>query len=156
MNIQYAYRVAASYDFNRDGVIDTFGLGKEIAFDRDAKKRTDWNRDGKVTVDEFAQSLARNDIYIGYDREVHSNNPYGQPGYGYPYPGGGSPYYPGQPGPITYPGSGYGYGNGGFGNIVGGAVVGGAIGYAADGRNGLETGAVIGGFIGALGNLFGN
>lgn len=165
INLQNAYRVAASYDFNRDGYIKTGGLfGKEIEFDRNAKRITDTNRDGHVTVQEFAESLARGDVMIGYDREVHSTNPFGpgQPGYPKPgYPGGGSPYYPGAGGPVTYPGSGYGYGGGyyggnqgGFGNIVGGAAVGGAIGYISGGSNGLEKGAVIGGFLGALGNLF--
>jgi len=40
-----------------------------------------------------------------------------------------------------------------MGNVAAGAVVGGAIGYIADGKNGLGTGAVIGGVIGAIGSL---
>jgi hypothetical protein len=167
MNLAYAYRVAASYDYNRDGVIRTSPIGRELDFDWDAKKRTDWNHDGRISIDEFANALARQDVFVGYDREVHSTNPYGvQPGY--PYPGGGSPYYPGTPGPVTYPGSGYGYGGGygggyyggGYGysdtmgNIATGAVVGGAIGYVSGGRNGLGTGAAIGGILGAIGSIF--
>lgn len=164
MNLPYAYRVAASFDYNRDGFIKTGIIGRELEFDNDAKRRTDFNRDGKISIDEFAHALNRGDVFVGFDREVHSNNPFGQPGPQYPYPGGGSPYYPGQPGPITYPGSGfgggygggYGYGGGaGYGNIVGGAAIGGAIGAIADGRNGLEKGAVIGGVLGAIANLFG-
>lgn len=156
MNLAYAYRVAASYDFNRDGFIKSRGFGKELDFDGDARRVTDFNRDGHLSVDEFAHALARGDVFIGYDREVHATNPFGNPGY--PYPGGGSPYYPGYPGgSVTYPGPGYGYGGAygsPLGNIIGGAAVGGAIGYIADGKNGLENGAVIGGFIGAIGSLF--
>jgi len=163
MNLPYAYRVAASYDFNRDGYIKAGGLfGKEIEFDRNARRLTDTNRDGHIAVGEFAEALARGDVLIGYDREVHVANPFGPGNPGYPqpgYPGGGSPYYPGPGGPITYPGSGYGYGYGGgynqsFGDILGGAAVGGAIGYISGGEKGLEKGAVIGGFLGAIGNIF--
>ena len=166
INLQNAYRVAASYDFNRDGIIKTNGFfgSKELEFDRNAKRLVDTNRDGKVNVQEFAQSLARGDVMIGYDREVHVSNPFGGGNPGYPqtgYPGGGSPYYPGAGGVVTYPGSGYGYGGGAYGggnqsygNILGGAAVGGAIGYVSGGSNGLEKGAVIGGFLGALGSIF--
>ena len=135
MRLQNAYRVAASFDYNRDGNIKTnswFG-SKELEFDRDAKKRTDFNKDGKISIDELAQSLAKGDVFIGYDREVHSNNPFGGGNgginQGYPYPGGGSPYYPGAGSVATYSGSiGYGYGGGvvGLGNAVGGVI--GAIG----------------------------
>ncbi len=165
INLQNAYRVSASYDFNRDGIIKTNGIfgGKEIEFDRNAKKLTDTNRDGKITVQEFAESLARGDVMIGYDREVHTTNPFGGGNPGYPkpgYPGGGSPYYPGAGSPITYPGSGYGYGGGSYGmnqsysNIFAGAAVGGAIGYISGGSDSVGKGAVLGGFLGALGNLF--
>lgn len=164
INLQNAYRVAASYDFNRDGQIKTNGLfgNKELDFDRNAKKLTDTNRDGKISVQEFAESLVRGDVVIGYDREVHARTPFGgSPGYPKPgYPGGGSPYYPGAGSPpVTYPGSNYGYGGGygggqSYGSILGGAAVGGAVGYVAGGGRGMETGAVIGGFLGALGNIF--
>ncbi|GIW22281.1 MAG: hypothetical protein KatS3mg068_1288 [Candidatus Sericytochromatia bacterium] len=108
MNLPFAYRVAASYDFNRDGVIRHWGINRELDFDWQARQRTDVNRDGRITVDEFAHALARRDVFIGYDREVHATNPFGNPGY--PYPGGGSPYYPGYPnGPVTYPGPGWGW-----------------------------------------------
>jgi hypothetical protein len=160
MNLPYAYRIAASYDFNRDGIIRHWGFNKELDFDWQARQRTDTNRDGRITVDEFAHALARGDVFIGYDREVHASTPFVGPNPGYPYPGGGSPFYPGYPnGPVTYPGSGwgwgagYGYGSAG-GDILAGAVVGGAVGYVTGGKDGLGTGAVVGGFIGALGSLF--
>ena len=164
MNLAYAYRIAASFDYNHDGNIKTnsFFGSKELAFDHDAKRRTDTNNDGKISVGEFAQALANGDVFIGYDREVHSNNPFGGgQAPGYPYPGGGSPYYPGQQGPTTYPGSNYGgygnnnyYPNSSYGSVLGGAAVGGAIGYISGGSNGLEKGAVIGGFLGAISNFF--
>lgn len=159
MNLPLAYRVAASYDFNRDGVIRHWGFNKELDFDKQARRMTDLNRDGKIGVDEFAQALARGDVFIGYDKEVHSNTPFGNPNQGYPYPGGGSPYYPGYPsGPVTYPGPGYGwgggYGNSSAGNIFAGAALGGVVGYVAGGKDNIGTGAVIGGFVGALGSLF--
>ena len=157
MNLPYAFKVAASFDFNRDGFIKNRGFSRELDFDSNARARTDFNRDGHITVEEFAHALSRGDVLIGYDREVHCANPYGNPGY--PYPGGGSPYYPGNPsGPVTYPGSGYGYGGGyggGVNPILGVAALGGAIGYISNGSSGLEKGAVIGGFIGALGSIFG-
>lgn len=165
INFQNAYRVAASYDFNRDGIIKTNGFfgSKEIEFDRNAKKLTDTNRDGKVSVQEFAESLVRGDVIIGYDREVHARTPFGPGNPGYPqtgYPGGGSPYYPGAGGPVTYPGSNYGYGGGyggggqSYGSILGGAAVGGAVGYISGGEKGMEKGAVIGGFLGVIGSVF--
>lgn len=162
MNLPFAYKIAASYDFNRDGVIRYKGFSKELDFDRQARMRTDINKDGKITVDEFAHALARGDVLIGYDKEVHASNPFGGPQPGYPYPGGGSPYYPGYPsGPVTYPGSGYGWGGGGYGygnssagDIFTGAALGGAVGYIAGGKDNIGTGAVIGGFVGALGSLF--
>ena len=161
INLQNAYRVAASYDYNRDGFVKASGLfGKEIKFDRDARRNTDFNKDGKISIDEFAHALAKRDIFIGYDREVHSSNPFGGGNNtGYPYPGGGSPYYPGQHGPTVYPGPSYGggggyYPNSGYGNVVGGAALGGAIGYISGGSNGLEKGAVLGGVLGAISNLF--
>lgn len=161
MRLQNAYRVAASFDYNHDGNIKARGLfGKELDFDSNARRLTDYNKDGKISIDEFAHALAGGDVLIGYDRKVHTTNPYGGGAPSYPYPGGGSPYYPGQHGPVVYPGSGYigggyGYGqNNGFGNIVGGAAVGGAIGYISGGNNGLEKGAVVGGFLGAISNLF--
>ncbi|MFN8674048.1 MAG: hypothetical protein U0457_18455 [Candidatus Sericytochromatia bacterium] len=159
MDINNAYRVAAYYDFNRDGQINTGWFHKEIEFDRNAKRVTDTNRDGNVSIHEFAQALSRGDVMIGYDQKVYSTNPFDGPGGhhpgGYPYPGGGSPYYPGgaQPYPQPYPG---GWSGGNYGNIVGGAAVGGAIGYIAGGGKGAGEGAVIGGFIGALSNLFRN
>ncbi|MEK7432758.1 MAG: hypothetical protein AABZ74_06480 [Cyanobacteriota bacterium] len=162
MDINNAYRVAAYYDFNRDGNINTGLFSKELDFDKNAKRLVDTDRNGKVSVGEFAQGLARGDVFMGYDQKVHSANPFDGPGGnhgGYPYPGGGSPYYPGAGGGGVYhpyPSTPWGGQNTGYGSIVGGAAVGGAIGYISGGSDGAGKGAVIGGFLGALSNLFGS
>lgn len=164
MNLPNAYRVAASYDFNRDGEISTGYFHREVEFDKNAKRLVDFNRDGKVSLDEFAQGLAKGDVFVGYDQKVHSANPFDGPGGGtgshYPYPGGGSPYYPGPAGVGPYqpyqPSQPWGSGGNAYGSIAGGALVGGAIGYVSGGRDGASSGAVIGGVIGAISSLFGN
>lgn len=163
MDLPNAYRVAAHYDFNRDGQINTGYFHREVEFDKNAKRLVDLNKDGKVSLDEFAHGLARGDVFVGYDQKVHSANPFDGPGgsgSAYPYPGGGSPYYPGAGGGgvyhPSYPTQPWGAGGNAYGSIAGGALVGGAIGYISGGKDGASSGAVIGGVIGAISNFFGN
>jgi len=83
MNINYALGVASFYDNNKDGNISTGFFGKEVGFDKTAKKTVDANNDGKISVYEFANSLVNGEVYMTEsDKKVHSN-PYTGPSHNY-------------------------------------------------------------------------
>jgi len=146
----YHYFRAAGYDYNRDGYIDARGFSKELAFDSDAEKLTDFNKDGKITVHELAKSFSMGRVYVGSDLRIRSSYS--------PTP---SPYYPSYGNSFSSPygnsyGSSYGYGNYStpYSNIAGGALFGGAVGYLVNGSQGAQNGAVVGGVIGAITDFF--
>lgn len=139
MRLQEAYYVANAYDANRNRILEN----REIKFTTSARQLSDSNRDGYITVDEFAYSLMRGDVYVATDKKVYAN--------AYQFPSFPTtpmfPYFPYQPYfPTTsniHP----------IGGALTGAAVGGVIGALIKGVAGLKTGAIIGGALGLIGGL---
>lgn len=164
MDFGTALRIARSYDYNYNNQIDA----QELYVDPVARQRLN-NGWGQVSVDDLAWGLARDEVYIGYDRSV-------RPTYSYPYPPAyppaypPPPYYPGRPYPgrpypsrpyppphhhphRPYPSPGHRASiDPAVGNTIAGGVIGGVIGGLAGGERGAIGGALIGGAVGFLGS----
>jgi len=137
-----AYRRAASYDLNGDGLVSQRELPRTPA----ATAVLDRNHDGRVSVYELADGFRRGDVKI---RNGELKAMY-EPDF--------RPYAPPPPPPvILYPRRDYDNQRREErreDNIVGGTIVGGFLGAAAGallgGRDGAAAGAIIGGTVGAV------